>query len=70
MVYKQLLINKQSVYAEKINKFTCLGTPELVREFDNYEKRFCFDLDNTLVTYPIAKGNYKTCKPIQENINF
>lgn len=71
MVYKQLLINKQSVYAEKINKFTCLGTPELVREFDNYEKkRFCFDLDNTLVTYPVAKGNYKTCKPIQENINF
>ena len=34
------------------------------------KKRFCFDLDNTLVTFPIKKGDYTTCKPIKENIDF
>jgi capsule biosynthesis phosphatase len=34
------------------------------------QKRFCFDLDNTLVTYPTVKGDYTTVKPIEKNINF
>lgn len=32
-------------------------------------KRICFDLDNTLVTFPTIHGDYSTCSPIQKNIN-
>ena len=64
------------------NNFICLGTPLQVRLFcNNYpkynislketieRKRFCFDLDNTLVTFPRVAGDYTTCEPIEENIN-
>jgi hypothetical protein len=27
-------------------------------------KRWCFDLDNTLVTHPTVAGDYSTCEPI------
>lgn len=61
----------------------CLGTPIQVRQFyNNYPKinflnnnqkikqlRICFDLDNTLVTYPKIKDDYKSVQPIIENIN-
>ena len=64
--------------------FVCLGTPLQMKFFyNNYprknslndeliikNKRFCFDLDNTLVTYPAVKGDYTTVKPIEKNINF
>lgn len=63
------------------NNFICLGTPLQVRLFcNNYPKysidlvekikpkRFCFDLDNTLVTFPKIKGDYTSCKPIEKNI--
>lgn len=33
-------------------------------------KRYCFDLDNTLVTYPMKTGDYTSCEPIQRNIDF
>ena len=33
-------------------------------------KRICFDLDNTLVTYPEKEKDYTTCRPIEHNINF
>lgn len=63
--------------------WTCLGTPlQLLQFYHNYpkvscldntnnisKKRICFDLDNTLVTYPKIKGDYTTVEPIQENIN-
>lgn len=56
--------------------FICLGTPLHVRFFtNNYpahrieSKKFCFDLDQTLVTLPEIKGDYSTVKPIQKNIN-
>lgn len=64
------------------DKFICLGTPLQVRLFcNNYPrytinfsekitpKRFCFDLDNTLVTFPTKSNDYTSCLPIQENIN-
>jgi capsule biosynthesis phosphatase len=55
-----------------------LGTPELLRIFyNNYsgknditKKRICFDLDNTLVTYPYIQNDYNTVKPIKKNIDF
>lgn len=62
----------------------CLGTPIQVRSYCNniplYScndsslklglKRICFDLDNTLVTYPKKAGDYRTVEPIEKNIFF
>lgn len=30
--------------------------------------RICFDLDNTLVSYPVVAGDYSTVKPINRNV--
>jgi capsule biosynthesis phosphatase len=64
--------------------YTCLGTPLQLRQFcnnypmlsciDNLNKisklRLCFDLDNTLVSYPEIPNDYNTVKPIIKNIKF
>ena len=66
------------------NSWTCLGTPLQVRSFcnnlpkiscvNNIENikpiRICFDLDNTLVSYPKILGDYTTVEPIHKNISF
>lgn len=63
-----------------INKsnYICLGTPLHVRIFSNdvinnpeimKGVRICFDLDNTLVTFPKVRGDYSTVEPIQNTIN-
>lgn len=63
--------------------FICLGTPiQLKLFYNNYpkiscindkilikKKRICFDLDNTLVSYPKIKDDYTSVEPIQKNIN-
>ncbi len=73
-VFQSSLIN--------IENFICLGTPLHVRIFcNNFPrinalnnnnmlkiKRYCFDLDNTLVTYPLVKDDYTTVEPIDKNI--
>ena len=65
------------------NKYICLGTPLHVRLFCNNfprinalnnnqmlpSQRYCFDLDNTLVSFPKVSGDYTTVEPIQNNIN-
>ena len=66
------------------SEFICLGTPIQLKFFYNNlprknslndeivikKKRICFDLDNTLVTYPTIKNDYTSVKPIEKNINF
>ena len=63
-------------------QYICLGTPTQVRLFcHNYPlysslnnacliqpKRYCFDLDNTLVTFPKIQNDYSSVEPIQKNI--
>jgi capsule biosynthesis phosphatase len=65
-------------------KYICLGTPLQLKYFyNNFPKksclsltnnihtmRICFDLDNTLVTFPIKKNDYTTVKPITKNIQY
>jgi len=65
-------------------EFICLGTPLHVRLFCNNfprinantsnnmlkPQRYCFDLDNTLVTFPKVPNDYTTVEPIQHNIDF
>jgi hypothetical protein len=59
--------------------FSCVGTPEQLQdlllhlksdECENQVKkrRFCFDLDMTLVGVPAVAGDYSTCPPIWKNI--
>jgi capsule biosynthesis phosphatase len=64
-------------------QFVCLGTPLQLKQFyNNYPnisctknsnrikpKRICFDLDNTLVTYPKIPGDYTSVCPIEKNIS-
>lgn len=66
----------------KRTDFICLGTPlQLQIFYNNYPKiscvtdktrikmkRICFDLDNTLVTYPVVHGDYSTVEPITKTI--
>lgn len=74
-VYKLLLANGVQVSAMPVENFHCVGTPMQLKIFcENYPaqtlRRFCFDLDNTLVTKPRVEGDYTTCEPIERNINF
>lgn len=75
LVYNLMLNDQHSIGAIKINRLSCVGTPMQLKIFcENYRtvesKRFCFDLDNTLVTSPSIKGDYTSCQPIQKNIDF
>ena len=75
-IYKELINNKETVYAEKLKntEFACLGTPKQIIDFSKQKKiekkRFCFDLDNTLVTFPKILNDYTTVKPKIKNIKF
>lgn len=59
--------------------FSCVGTPDQLEELlflikdDNSvikvkKRRFCFDIDSTLVGVPAVSGDYSTCLPITKNI--
>ena len=56
--------------------YVCLGTPLQVRTFSTDPRfhvqgqRYCFDLDNTLVTHPRVAGDYSTVQPIPHAIAF
>ena len=76
LIYEMMNINnKFHVNLINKNKWVCLGTPLDIIHFnerndiENYSKRYCFDLDNTLVTFPYVDNDYSTVQPIQNNIN-
>ena len=74
-LYKILLRTNDKITCSEVSDFHCVGTPTQLKIFcENYSnvqpQRFCFDLDNTLVTSPVVAGDYTTCKPIEDNINF
>ena len=75
-IYKKIINNKETIYAEKLKDidFACLGTPKQIIDFSKQKtiekKRFCFDLDNTLVTFPKILNDYTTVKPKIKNIKF
>lgn len=59
----------------KRNHWICLGTPlDLIHfnernDISSETKTYCFELDNTLVTFPYVIDDYSTVRPIQNNIN-
>ena len=83
-VIKEMIRDKYIFINKKIdeNNYICLGTPiQLKLFYNNYpikssltnkniieKKRICFDLDNTLVTFPVIPNDYSSVKPIKKNI--
>jgi hypothetical protein len=72
------MINDNHIFEANIIKYEdviCVGTPFQLKIYcsditNNLEKkRFCFDLDNTLVTSPEILNDYSTVKPIAKNID-
>jgi capsule biosynthesis phosphatase len=63
-----------TAYRLEKNDFTVLGTPAQLRSFLTTSscppKRFCFDIDNTLVTAPLTKGDYSSCQPIPHMVQY
>ena len=75
-IYRVMLNDNIQIDSLKISNkdINILGTPDQIKIFSkNYKinkKIFCFDLDNTLVTYPKAAGDYDTVLPLHDNIKF
>jgi len=77
-MYKMMLLENQHIIPIHITNTKHIGTLEEIkqnaREYQLLSKsqpklRICFDLDNTLVSYPSIPGDYSTVKPIHANIN-
>jgi capsule biosynthesis phosphatase len=75
-VYKEMLNDGVKIYSQLLKSFNCVGTPLQLQIYCNKTKtnseplRICFDLDNTLVSYPKTLGDYSSVEPINKNINF
>lgn len=73
-VISKMISSGKRFKAISVDNFHVLGTPEQVISFSNSykteSKRFCFDLDNTLVTSPKVNGDYSTVEPIEEVISY
>jgi capsule biosynthesis phosphatase len=74
-IYKKMLDNGESIFSKKCNNYISLGTPHQLKMHSsniNIDKklRICFDLDNTLVSYPKIKNDYTSVEPLTDNINY
>jgi capsule biosynthesis phosphatase len=75
LVYKEMLNDGIIIGSENVEKFSCVGTPIQLKSYcesnkPKTPKRFCFDLDNTLVTYPRIPGDYASVEPIKKTIEY
>lgn len=73
-VIERMIDNGNKFTPIKVEKFHVLGTPKQIIKFSKDYKikplRFCFDFDNTLVTYPTIQNDYTSVEPIIETINY
>ena len=70
-LYKLLILKGEHITPIFVAKTSHLGTfDEIKNNKLNYNKkmRICFDLDNTLVSYPTIPNDYTTVKPINKMI--
>lgn len=75
LVYLEMLKENIKIKGIQIKNFCVLGTPLQLQNYciNNLPKkqlRFVFDLDNTLVTFPVVPNDYSSVNPIISNINF
>jgi len=73
-IYKLMLKDELLILPKFIENTDHIGSyDELITIFCNKSStnklRICFDLDNTLVTYPTIPNDYSSVKPIKKNIN-
>ena len=73
-VYAEMINDGAAVISYPVENFHCLGTPQQLQTYcaghGAAPKRFCFDLDGTLVTFPETPGDYRNAQPIVRNIRF
>lgn len=76
-VYKKMIQDSVLIQSHLVEDFHCVGTPIQLQWFASAvavqygsKQRICFDIDNTLLTYPKVKGDYSTCEPIAETVKF
>lgn len=74
-IYKYLLSKNVNIKSSLVDNYICLGTPEQLKSYSSIitkgkKLRVCFDLDNTLVTYPKIAGDYSSVEPIERNISY
>lgn len=74
LLFQKLLSTNEKVLSIKFDNCNHIGTLNEINKIDNNllhrNMRVCFDLDNTLVTYPQIPNDYSTVKPIENTIQF
>lgn len=69
-LYKLMINNNESIIPIFIENTNHIGTyDDILLKSDEKKMRICFDLDNTLVTYPTIPYDYTTVKPIKNMID-
>jgi len=71
-LYKLLIQKREPIQPIYVNETKHLGTYQEIEQspvISTKKMRICFDLDNTLVTYPEIPGDYSTVKPIKKMID-
>jgi len=72
LLYQKLLKDNEKILSIKFNNCSHIGTLNEINKIDNKlllrKIRICFDLDNTLVTYPQIPNDYSTVNPIKNMI--
>jgi capsule biosynthesis phosphatase len=70
-VIQSMIDDGHVFYMQPVGEYHCLGTPSQLQGFTTERKmRFCFDLDNTLVSEPKIAGDYSSVSPISKNIDY
>lgn len=73
-VIEKMIQNGEEFKPIRVERFHVLGTPKQIikfsKDFNIKPLRFCFDLDNTLVTHPTIPNDYSSVLPISETINY
>ena len=75
LLYKEMIEDGIPIISRKIENFRCVGTPLQLKVYcesnrSKNPKRFCFDLDNTIVTYPKIPGDYTSVEPIKKTVEY
>jgi len=66
---KTLIDNDTFIFSDGNTNVNTISDKIIKNNIKNKNKlRICFDLDNTLLTYPAIAGDYSTVKPIYKNL--
>jgi len=65
---KTLLDNDTFVFSNGNTNVNTISE-KIIKKNNKNKLRICFDLDNTLLTYPTIAGDYSTVKPIYNNLS-